>query len=273
MSGVAPRARRLTDSEDPSIQPETTETGSGKAALSRELSEFLIELSIGVHRHVMYPIGHPSLESMAERVLTTLQPLFKNSDKLTIGVGNEELLVEGAATDARHPVLSELARRLHGHQFAAVIIEEMPLPDEIEGLLATLAQDPEHTGQHLGLLPADEIPDWDHIHLYGIGYDRLRINVGGEALATSRALELWYGLATAALSVEEDFDLDDTLDPQRVAHTIQRQKDASYDEVVVEYLLQLASELKDDDAGDSAEVRQQISSMITELDDDALAPW
>lgn len=261
----------MTDSEDPPIRPEETETGSGRATLSRELTEFLIELSIGVHRHVMYPVGHPSLESMAERVLTSLQPLFQNSDKLTIGVAHDELLVEGAATDVRHPVLSELARRLHGHQFAAMILEEMPLPYEIEGLLATLAQDSERDGGHLGLLPPDEIPDWDHIHLYGIGYDRLRLNVDGEALATSRALELWYGLATAALSVEEDFDPDDVLDPEHVAHTIQRQKDESYDEVVVEYFLQLASELKDDGTSDSKEVRQQISSLITELDDDALA--
>ncbi len=271
MSGVEPLRERLTDSEEPAIQPEETETGGGRAALSRELSEFLIELSIGVHRYVMYPVGHPSLESMAERVLASLQPLFQNSDKLTIGVAREELLVEGAATDAKHPVLSELARRLHGHQFAAVILEETPLAHEIEGLLETLSQDSERDGGYFGLLPPGEIPDWDHIHLYGIGYDRLRLNVDGEALATSRALELWHGLATAALSVEEDFDPDHALDPERVAHTIQRQKDASYDEVVVEYLRQLASELKDDDAGESAEVRQRISSVITELDDDALA--
>ncbi|MFV2006383.1 MAG: hypothetical protein ACC667_03010 [Longimicrobiales bacterium] len=261
----------MTDSREPATPPEDTGAGVERASLSRELSEFLIELSIGVHRYAMYPVGHPSLESMAERVLTSLQPLFQKSDKLTIGVAHEELLVEGAATDARHPVLSELARRLHGHQFAAVIFEEMPLPYEIEGLLATLSQDSEQSGRHLGLLPPDEIPDWGHIHLYGIGYDRLRLNVEGEAMATSRALELWHGLATAALSVEEDFDPDDALDPERVAHTIQRQKDASYDEVVVEYLLQLASELKDDDPVESAEVRQRISSVITELDDDALA--
>ncbi|GMR11920.1 MAG: hypothetical protein BMS9Abin29_0106 [Gemmatimonadota bacterium] len=261
----------MTESEEPAIEPEETEPGRERAALSRELSEFLIELSIGVHRYVMYPAGHPSLESMAERVLSSLQPLFQNSDKLTIGVGHEELLVEGVATDSRHPVLSELARRLHGHQFAAVIIEATPLPYEIEGLLATVSQESERSGRHLGLLPSNEIPDWDHIHLFGIGYDRLRLDVEGEAMATSRALELWHGLATAALSVEEDFDPEDALDPGRVASTIQRQQDASYDQVVVEYLLQLASELKEDDVAESAEVRQRISSLITELDDDALA--
>jgi len=32
-----------------------------KAALSRELGDFLIELSIALHEHAMYPEGHPSL--------------------------------------------------------------------------------------------------------------------------------------------------------------------------------------------------------------------
>jgi len=32
-----------------------------KAALSRDLGDFLIELSIALHEHAMYPEGHPSL--------------------------------------------------------------------------------------------------------------------------------------------------------------------------------------------------------------------
>ena len=209
---------------------------------------------------------------MAERVLARLEPLLQNTEsgKLTIGVAHDQLLVEGAATDPKHPVLSELAGRMHGHQFSAVILEDMPLPHEMEGLLSALAQDAERSGQHLGLLPADEIPNWDHIHLYGIGYDRLKLDVDGEGTMTSRALELWYGLATAALSVEGDSEPEDALNTERVARTIEKQRDESYDEVVVEYLLQLASELKDEAGGESPEVRDRISNLITELDEDAL---
>ncbi len=32
-----------------------------RVTLSRDLSEFLVELSIAVQKHAMYPGGHPSL--------------------------------------------------------------------------------------------------------------------------------------------------------------------------------------------------------------------
>src|SRR5439155_14068454 len=35
--------------------------GGERAMLSRDLADFLIELSIAVHKHAMYPEGHPSL--------------------------------------------------------------------------------------------------------------------------------------------------------------------------------------------------------------------
>ena len=37
-------------------------TGGESAALSKELSDFLLELSIGLHKNAIYPAGHPLLE-------------------------------------------------------------------------------------------------------------------------------------------------------------------------------------------------------------------
>ncbi len=47
----------------------TTAGPPQKAALSRELGEFLIELSIALHKHAMYPEGHPSLAPAAAGVV------------------------------------------------------------------------------------------------------------------------------------------------------------------------------------------------------------
>src|SRR5437879_1962613 len=38
-----------------------------RATLSRDLADFLIELSIALHKHAMYPEGHPSLGPASER--------------------------------------------------------------------------------------------------------------------------------------------------------------------------------------------------------------
>ena len=62
-----------------------------QAALSRALSEFLIEFSIGVHRFAMYPPGHPSLAPAVENVVGRLAVLFEDRRSLAIGWIHDEL--------------------------------------------------------------------------------------------------------------------------------------------------------------------------------------
>ena len=71
------------------------------AVLSRELSEFLIELSIAVHRYAMYPPGHPSLRPAVENAVGRLGEIFMDRRTVSIGVANRQLVIEGVATDPR----------------------------------------------------------------------------------------------------------------------------------------------------------------------------
>jgi predicted DNA-binding protein (UPF0251 family) len=54
-----------------------SEDARPKATLSRELGEFLIELSIALNRSGMYPSGHPSLDKACEHVLSRLSVLHR----------------------------------------------------------------------------------------------------------------------------------------------------------------------------------------------------
>ena len=64
-----------------------------RAALSKELSEFLVEFSIALHKHAMYPDGHPSLAPAASGVVrradTLMQDIFAQlaDDALTLRFG------------------------------------------------------------------------------------------------------------------------------------------------------------------------------------------
>src|SRR5207302_4838389 len=89
-------------------------------SLSRELADFLIELSIALHKHAMYPEGHPSLAPAAAGVTRRAEHLFEERTLLALGVARQQLVIEGVATDAKNPVLSELAGRLHRHHLGAV---------------------------------------------------------------------------------------------------------------------------------------------------------
>lgn len=66
--------------------------GTERAALSRELSDFLIELSIALHKHAMYPDGHPSLGPAADGVAKRLYALLQDRGTLSLGVARNQLV-------------------------------------------------------------------------------------------------------------------------------------------------------------------------------------
>lgn len=250
---------------------ETSTAAPERAALSRELSEFLIELSIGVHRYAMYPPGHPSLAPVVDSLVGHLAEVFADRRALSIGVAQRQLVIEGVATDQKHPVLADLARRLHGHQLEAVSFEKGVTATAISGLLEALGTDPERGGTPLGFLPTEEFPRWEHARLYRVGYEQLEIvenGVEGRG-GRDRTTLLWLGLAQAALAAE---DLPEGVpEASIVARTIAKhRREVGYDKAIAEYLLQLADELKGAHGRESERVRKRVSELLNELDDDTL---
>jgi hypothetical protein len=244
------------------------------ATLTRELSEFLLEFSIGVHRYSMYPPGHPSLRPASENLLGRLSEVLASRSELSIGVARDQLILEGVATESRHPVLRDLARRLHKHELGAVSFGKGATADEVEGLLSTLAQDPDRGGSPLGRLESGKIPNWTHIRLYPVGYDQLELTVdeGPAEITYDRATDLWLRLARAAVGGGEAKDGEGIPEASTVARSIRtRQRDAAYDQVIVGYLLQLAEELKGGKgAVETESVRKRVSSLVRDLDEETL---
>src|SRR6266550_5069003 len=125
----------------------TTAGPPQKAALSRELGEFLIELSIALHKHAMYPEGHPSLAPAAAGVARRAEDLLRERPTLSLGVARQQLVIEGVATDPKQPVLADLAGRLHRHHLGAVTFHRGVGALEVAETLRTLAVDAERTGE------------------------------------------------------------------------------------------------------------------------------
>ena len=253
----------MTEVAPPPAQTRTT--------LSKELSEFLVELSIGVHRFAMYPPGHPSLEPVLENIVGRLAELFIERRTLSVGVAQRQLVIEGVATEQRHALLGDLARRLHDHHLGAITFERGVNVSQVEGVLRALAADSERQGTPIGLMSQDDFPRWEHVTLHRVGYDRLQLSesdrAGGEL---DRVNSLWLGLARAALATEPEGQV--SPDVAVVARGIQghRAEDA-YDQVIVGYLLQIADELKGARGQEPEKVRRRVSKLIGELDDDTLA--
>lgn len=253
-------------------------TASESATLSKELTDFLIEFSIGLHKNAIYPPGHPLLENTTSELSARLATLLRERAALSLGVARHQLIIEGVATDDGNPVLRELANRLHKHHLGAVKFSAGVTEDELTDMLATVSVDAGRLPRPLGLEGPEVLTQWPHIRLFPLTFAQLQLleedpNAGddddGSKANGSRAAALWVGLARAALVAQADrLDTDDPagVDPAVVAQAIEEHKrDAAYDQVVVGYLLQIAEELKHKSGREAAALQRRISQLIAQL--------
>lgn len=246
---------------------------AGQATLSREFGEFLMELSIALHKHTIYPGDHPLLKPTVSRLAGRLSMMLEDRGSVSLGIAPQQLVIEGVATDPKHPVLQRLAQRLHGHHLGAITFRKGVTRDEVASVLRTISVEADRD-RAIGLLPSEQLPSWEHVKLHPVNYDGLHIDddPGGSTAFDRRpyADKLWIGLASVALSTNMDDEHALSMDPVFVARSIDEQsKGEGYDQAIVGYLHQSARELKFGDA-DSAMLRRRISRLLAAVSPETL---
>jgi hypothetical protein len=254
----------------------------GVTTLSRELADFLVEFSITLNKHAIYPSKHPLLDVAIDGVANRLGLLFdENRDSLSIGVARRQLIIEGVATDPQNPVLKELAQRLHKHHVGAIKFIRGMGRDELAAALAELALDPVRTEKPLGH-DLDRVSElWPHVRFFPLTYDRLQLieddgnpeTPTPDQMAAGRATQLWIGLARAALvsdtlgaTKRDDSEDNAALEPATVARAIdEHQREEAYDQVIVGYLLQIGEELRTTDGPESLGLQRRVSRLVASL--------
>ncbi len=227
----------------------------------------------------MYPAGHPSQEKSAEGVVERLRALLADRPSVSIGVARRQLVIEGVATDPKHPVLRGLAEKFHKQHIGAVVFDRGVSAAEVADMMRTVAIEAEQDERPLGLGDPDRLRAWLGVRLFALTYDQLEL-VGepgddeegaddDDRERATRSAQLWIGLARAALSSEAREP--DSTDAAVVAQAINEHPEAqAYDQVLVGYLLQIAQELKRDNGAATAPVRRRMSRLIGKLDPDTL---
>jgi hypothetical protein len=237
----------------------------------------------------MYPEGHPSLGPAAAGVVRRGEALLQDRPTLSLGVARNQLVIEGVATDVRHPVLAELAGRLHRHHLGAVTFSRGFELAEVQNLLRTLAVEADRTGQPLGLGDPAKLAAWPHVRLHPMSYERLELldrapakspaagagggsgDEEGQRDARVRGAQLWIGLARAALAGQIGEDEAPPTKPAVIAKAIDdHPRGEAYDQVIVGYLLQIADELKSAGGQEAVELRRRTSRLISEMRPDTL---
>lgn len=252
------------------------------ATLSRDLANFLVELSIAFHKHAIYPAGHPLLSSAVDMVTAKVQGLLATRPTLSIGIARRQLIIEGVATDPNHPLLHELANKLHRHHLGAVKFTAGITEQELSDALATLAVDAGRTERPLGLDAEQVSSRWQHVRVFPLTYDKLELLDEEEAapgaaadgqMRAGRAAQLWVGMARAALAADtlDAAEDDRALEPVVVAKAIdEHQQEKAYDQVIVGYMLQIADELKTAKSAETAALQKRISNMVGALNPETL---
>ncbi|MFN0097176.1 MAG: hypothetical protein ACKVS7_00770 [Gemmatimonadaceae bacterium] len=262
-------------------------TAGDSAALSKELADFLIEFSIGLHKNAIYPPGHPLLQGTSAELSRRLDALLKERSTLSLGVARHQLIIEGVATEESNPVLRELAARLHKHHLGAVKFSQGVSEEEIVHMLSTVSVDSGRMPRPLGLEGPEVLAQWAHIRLFPMTFAQLQLieenpspteeQSDDQIRATgagNRSAQLWIGLARAALvnqlggKVSEDDA--ESVDPKLVAQAIEETKrDTAYDQVVVGYLLQIAEEIKTKGGKEQAALKKRVSQLMGSLSPEA----
>jgi hypothetical protein len=220
----------------------------------------------------MYPSGHPSLGPAIEAIIRRADRLLLDRPMIALGVARRQLIIEGVTTDPNQAVLRRLAEGLHRHHIGAMSIGRGVEPDEFREALLALSHEAEHDGP-LGLRRSGQQIEWPHLKLHPLTFDGLALvddsgstgHEGSGSKPSSTEVELWIGLARAALSADEATENVET-GPSAVARAIEDHPRAeAYDQVIVGYLFQIARELKTASGDKAEELRRRTSQLIGSL--------
>ena len=232
-----------------------------------------------MQKHAIYPAGHPLLTDAVDGVMRRIALLLSERASLSIGIARRQLIIEGVGTDPNHPLLKELAGRLHKHNLGAVRFLRQLSREELGDALGTIAVDAGRGPVTLGDQAIALSERWSNVKLYPLNYERLQLlydgtddSGGGDAKArrdgSTKAAQLWIGMARAAMMVEDDEELDsESMSPLVVAEAIdKRHQEEAYDQVVVGYLLQIGEELKKQGGRPEAiDLQRRISELVKQL--------
>src|SRR6478752_2197006 len=250
--------------------------GAEMATLPKELADFLMELAVALHKHAIYPPGHPLLDQAVDSVHATLTRLLADRPALSIGVARRELIIEGVATDSNHPLLAELASKLHRHHLGAVKLLPGISRPELSDALAVVGLETQRDAQPIGLQPQQLHSRWTNVKLFPLTYDRLELlDDDGAAAETgsSQAAQLWVGLARAAIASDLAAQPEaSAMEPEMVAHAIdEHDREQAYDQVIVGYLLQIVREVGQDGTREDSGLKRRISKLVAHAASDASA--
>lgn len=246
----------------------------------RDLTRVLTDLQVAIRKLSMYSAAHPIVPGIVTSLTKQFQAVTGAHGTLTVGVTKEEILLDGTPIASGNPVIRELARLLnqlniagvgfHGNLTEPHVQRFLQLLGESRGL-ASSAERELALDQYCRTAPAITL---QFISFRGSVKDRDESNSGADLTG----VQLWRGLVgrLAADGLPEssraalESAADNPEDAERLAAVValisqqQRSGGGSYEETIVKYLQDQASDVPEKGTARAA-FTQEISRLFTNL--------
>ncbi|HEU4588662.1 MAG TPA: hypothetical protein VFS11_08440 [Gemmatimonadales bacterium] len=243
--------------------------------LDREVLGVLLQVPVAVQRNAVYPPGHPLALAATRALHAHLTTLLTDRGSLAIAVARTRLMVGEAASDPAHPILRDLAQRLHRAEIGTLTIAPGVSEAELGELLVFLGREVAR-GHGAGSEPA--LPQWPHLTLAPPAFAQLRLAGDGAAAppgaGESKLARLWGELAAAAGDpAASDAAHSSTIptapaptDPAALARFIEAQpRDPASDSAIMRRLLALAREARNARGSEAAAAQESVIELLTSL--------
>ncbi|MDQ6887842.1 MAG: hypothetical protein M3068_11165 [Gemmatimonadota bacterium] len=240
------------------------------AALSREVADFLVELTTAVQNFAIFPDGHPLAPAATFGLMRRLETLLDEQPLVSFRVAPSQLLFEGIATDPQSLVLRQFAQKLQRSGIGAVKFLRGAEPGEVADALRSVARDFARPGSSKGESEQEPLRmRWPHVQLFPLHYEQQELLDSTELPDgewQAWANRLWLGLAQVALAGDL-LDVNASMDPVIMAKAIDSTRAAAYDREIVSYLMELFAEIRTRGGSEATALQHRLSQMV-----DALAP-
>jgi hypothetical protein len=156
-----------------------------------EVTGFLAQLAVALHKQRAYPPGHPMRRAAQASTFRALGGLLAVAPSVRIGVARHQLVVDDGATDPDHFVIRDLAVRLHRRQVGSVSFRDGITEAEFVDVLERLTVD--SSSNRTELLPPIAI-ETEHVTVTPIAFDALSLREADDVGV--QIDQLWQELAS-----------------------------------------------------------------------------
>ena len=231
-------------------------------AVSRAVLDLIMEFSVSLHKHTIYPTGHPLIDDAVRTLHAKLDGMLADRPSLAIGVTPSQLIVAGAPTDPSNALAREFAGKLHRRNVGALKFTRGLEPAELGEALSALARDTLGAGERT----------WPHVRVFPLTYDQLRLEHDDyDPTESDEPAGLWLDLARSALEQDGRAESEVLTDPLLVARAIEaRGSDPAVGRRVVDYLAEFSAASRARGGADIVAGQRFVSAMVGSLSPDAL---